>query len=125
MTRSELIQILAARSPGLTASDVSAAVKVLLGAMADSLEAGERIEIRGFAAFSTHLRKPRVARNPKTGERVEVPAKRAVHFKPGRELRERVAFNCQATLADSQSLQVAAPFSPHSRTHQRETAIAD
>lgn len=99
MTRAELIQILAAKPPGLTASDVSAAVKVLLGAMTDALEAGERIEIRGFAAFSTHLRKPRVARNPKTGERVEVPAKRAIHFKPGLELRESVALDHQASVA--------------------------
>ena len=125
MTRSELIQILAAKSPGLTASDVSAAVKVLLETMADSLEAGERIEIRGFATFSTHLRKPRLARNPKTGEGVKVPAKRAVHFKPGRELRERVAFNCQATFADSQSLATAASFSTDTSVHQGETAIAD
>lgn len=125
MTRSELIRTLAARSPTLTAADVSAVVGVILDAMAETLEIGGRIEIRGFAAPSTHLRKPRVARNPKTGEQVEVPAKRAVHFKPGRELRERVAFNCQATLADSQSLATAVSFSPHTSTHQRETAIAD
>lgn len=90
MTRSDLIDLLTARFPMLTSADVAAAVKAILGAMTEALEEGERIEIRGFGSFSTSIRPPRVGRNPKTGATVEVPAKHAVHFKPGLELRERV-----------------------------------
>ena len=101
MTRSELIETLAATFRTLTTADVSESVRVILGAMGDTLENGERIEIRGFGAFSTNLRSPRVGRNPKTGESVEVPAKRAIHFKPGLELRERVTMGLQGPLAAS------------------------
>lgn len=65
-------------------------MKNLLDQMSDVLAAGERIEIRGFGSFSLHVRSPRVGRNPRTGEKVTVPAKVTPHFKPGKELRERV-----------------------------------
>jgi integration host factor subunit beta len=92
MTGSELAARLAARIPELTAADTELVVKAILFAMAGALArgGGGRVEIRGFGSFSTSLRPPRVARNPKTGVAVAVPAKYMVRFKPGRELRERV-----------------------------------
>jgi len=91
MTKSELIEILTRRQPHLKAEDVDLAVKALLEMMAGSLSQGDRIEIRGFGSFSLHYRPPRVGRNPKTGESVALPAKHVPHFKPGKELRERVS----------------------------------
>ncbi|EKE76684.1 integration host factor subunit beta [Gallaecimonas xiamenensis] len=90
MTKSELIESLTAKYADLPARDLELAVKEILEQMANTLEAGERIEIRGFGSFSLHYRAPRVGRNPKTGESVELPAKQVPHFKPGKELRERV-----------------------------------
>lgn len=90
MTRSELIEALAARFPQLTVQDAEVAVKELLDAISDALINGQRIEIRGFGSFSLNYRPPRTGRNPKTGERVEVAAKYVPHFKPGKELRDRV-----------------------------------
>lgn len=90
MTKSELIERLSARHPQLVAKDADLAVKTILDAMADALAVGTRIEIRGFGSFSLNERPPRVGRNPKSGEKVLVPAKRVPHFKAGKELRERV-----------------------------------
>lgn len=90
MTKSELIESLTAKYADLPARDLELAVKEILEQMANTLEAGERIEIRGFGSFSLHYRAPRVGRNPKTGDSVELPAKQVPHFKPGKELRERV-----------------------------------
>ncbi len=90
MTRSELIDSLAARFPQLTAQDAEVAVKELLDALTGALIQGQRIEIRGFGSFSLNYRPPRTGRNPKTGEKVDVPAKYVPHFKPGKELRDRV-----------------------------------
>ncbi|MCX8087566.1 MAG: integration host factor subunit beta [Rhodocyclaceae bacterium] len=90
MTKSELIARLAERFPQLLAKDADLAVKMLLDAMTEALARGERIEIRGFGSFSLNYRPPRIGRNPKTGEKVEVPAKYVPHFKAGKELRERV-----------------------------------
>jgi len=90
MTKSELIERLSARHPQLVAKDADLAVKTILDAMAEALAAGHRIEIRGFGSFSLNVRPPRVGRNPKSGEKVAVPAKRVPHFKAGKELRERV-----------------------------------
>ena len=90
MTRSELIEALAARFPQLTIQDADVAVKELIEAISQALESGQRIEIRGFGSFSLNYRAPRTARNPKTGEQVEVPGKYVPHFKPGKELRDRV-----------------------------------
>lgn len=90
MTKSELIEILSRKQSHLPAKDVELAVKTVLEYMAQTLASGERIEIRGFGSFSLHYRPPRVGRNPKTGEAVELESKYVPHFKPGKELRERV-----------------------------------
>ena len=90
MTKSQLIANLAARHTQLVAKDAELAVKMILDAMAQSLAEGQRIEIRGFGSFSLNYRPPRVGRNPKSGEKVQVPAKHVPHFKAGKELRERV-----------------------------------
>ena len=90
MTRSELIARLAERYPQLVAKDAEFAVRTILEAMAHTLADGHRIEIRGFGSFALSHRPPRVGRNPKSGEKVMVPGKRVPHFKPGKELRERV-----------------------------------
>lgn len=90
MTKSELIERIVARQSQLPAKDVELAVKTMLENMAHSLASGERIEIRGFGSFSLHYRAPRIGRNPKTGEPVGLAGKYVPHFKPGKELRERV-----------------------------------
>jgi integration host factor subunit beta len=74
----------------LQLSDVEAAVNCLLKHMADALVQGERIEIRGFGGLDLRYRPPRIARNPKTGEAITLPTKVVLHFKPGKELRDRV-----------------------------------
>ncbi|MCW8834608.1 MAG: integration host factor subunit beta [Colwellia sp.] len=90
MTKSELIEKLADNLSHLSAKDVEQSIKEILELMAQSLSKGDRIEIRGFGSFSLHYRAPRVGRNPKTGESVELSGKYVPHFKPGKELRERV-----------------------------------
>jgi integration host factor subunit beta len=90
MTKSELINTLAEKLRHLEQADVELAVKQVLEQMAGVLAEGGRIEIRGFGSFSLHYRPPRVGRNPKTGEAVALPGKYVPHFKPGKELRERV-----------------------------------
>ena len=90
MTKSELIEIIERKQKHLPAKDVELAVKHLLEIMSDSLSGGNRIEIRGFGSFSLHYRPPRLGRNPKTGEAVALSGKHVPHFKPGKDLRERV-----------------------------------
>lgn len=90
MTKSELIEIISAKQKHLPAKDVELAVKQILEIMSDALATGERIEIRGFGSFSLHFRPPRQGRNPKTGEAVALAGKYVPHFKPGKDLRERV-----------------------------------
>ena len=90
MIKSELITILAEKQPHLQKDDVEAAVNCMLELMADTLTQGERIEIRGFGCFNLHTRPPRQARNPKTGESVPLTAKVAIHFKPGKDFKNRV-----------------------------------
>lgn len=90
MTKSELIERIAMHQTQLPPRDVELAVKTILEQMADTLSSGERIEIRGFGSFSLHYRAPRKGRNPKTGESVQLMGKYVPHFKPGKELRERV-----------------------------------
>ena len=91
MTRSELIERLARRFPELSVTDTQAAVSGIVDAIAGTLASGCRVEIRGFGSFSVRFRPPRLGRNPKTGTLVSVPAKAVPHFKPGLDLRERVA----------------------------------
>lgn len=95
MTKSELMirlaEVFAAKSGNqLQAKDVEYSVKVLVDTLTRSLAKGQRIEIRGFGSFDLNHRPARMGRNPKTGEKVEVPEKFVPHFKPGKELRERV-----------------------------------
>ncbi|MDD5389053.1 MAG: integration host factor subunit beta [Gallionellaceae bacterium] len=92
MTKSELIARLAERHPHLVAADAELAVKTIIDAMVNSLVEGERIEIRGFGSFSLNFRPPRLGRNPKTGDKVQVAGKYVPHFKAGKELRDRVDF---------------------------------
>ena len=90
MTKSELIDRLAEQQQLLAHVDVELGVKAILEQMSASLADGDRIEIRGFGSFSLHYRAPRLGRNPKTGDAVALPGKYVPHFKPGKELRERV-----------------------------------
>ena len=112
MTKSELIErIVAAQarssSAQLNGKDVEFAVKTMLEQMSQTLASGDRIEIRGFGSFSLHYRAPRIGRNPKTGESVGLSGKHVPHFKPGKELRDRV----NATLQADSSEQGSAPSS--------------
>lgn len=93
MTKSELIEKLSRKQAQLAYKDVELAVKTILEQMSQALATGQRIEIRGFGSFSLHFRPPRVGRNPKTGESVSLDGKHVPHFKPGKELRERVNIN--------------------------------
>ncbi|MEW7975943.1 MAG: integration host factor subunit beta [Candidatus Sedimenticola endophacoides] len=90
MTKSELIEVIAREQGHLAYRDIELAVKCMLEQMSQALATGERIEIRGFGSFSLHYRPPRQGRNPKTGESVALSGKYVPHFKPGKELRERV-----------------------------------
>jgi integration host factor subunit beta len=90
MTKSELIDRIAVKQTQLSPKDVELAVKAVLEYMSQVLAEGGRIEIRGFGSFSLHYRVPRVGRNPKTGTPVALSGKYVPHFKPGKELRDRV-----------------------------------
>ena len=90
MVKSEFVRALNEKLPGSQLDDMEAAVNCLLKHMADALVQSERIEIRGFGSFNLHHRLPRSARNPKTGEMFQLPEKVAVHFKPGKEMKDRV-----------------------------------
>jgi integration host factor subunit beta len=103
MTKSELIELITQRQSQLSHKDIDLAVKTILEHMAHSLEQGERIEIRGFGSFSLHHRPPRKGRNPKTGAPVDLPEKYVPHFKPGKELRDRV--NLAAAKANTRAAQ--------------------
>lgn len=93
MTKSDLIDILAGKQSQLSYSDIEKGVNIVLEYMSQSLALGERIEVRGFGSFSLHYREPRTGRNPKTGELVSLHSKYVPHFRPGKELRERVNNN--------------------------------
>ena len=90
MVKSELVQVLKEKLPELQQRDVELAVNCILAQMSDAIAKGDRIEVRGFGSFDLHHRAPRIGRNPKTGESLSLPAKVAVHFKPGKEMRDRV-----------------------------------
>ncbi len=90
MTKSELIELLADRQKYLSVRDIDTSVKLMLDELITAMSRGERVEIRGFGSFSLNYRKPRVGRNPKSGESVSLDSKYVPHFKPGKELRERV-----------------------------------
>ena len=90
MTRSDLVEELAARFGQLTHKDAEFAVKTILDAVGEALVKGHRSEIRDFGSFSVNHRPPRIGRNPRSGEVVAIPEKRVPHFKPGKALREAV-----------------------------------
>ena len=90
MTKSELIDRIAGKQAQLSSKDVELAIKSILEYMSQMLSEGGRIEIRGFGSFSLHYRVPRIGRNPKTGSPVALSGKYVPHFKPGKELRDRV-----------------------------------
>ena len=90
MTKSELIDRIAGKQAQLSSKDVELAIKSILEYMSQILSEGSRIEIRGFGSFSLHYRVPRIGRNPKTGSPVALSGKYVPHFKPGKELRDRV-----------------------------------
>ena len=108
MTRSDLVEELAARFAQLTHRDAEHAVKAILDAVAEALVRGHRVEIRGFGSFSVNRRAPRIGRNPRSGERVEISEKRVPHFKPGKALREAVDKRT-AELAEEKARAGAAP----------------
>ncbi|AWP53821.1 TPA: integration host factor subunit beta [Haemophilus influenzae] len=90
MTKSELIAKLLAKQPTLPAKEIENMVKDILEFISQSLENGDRVEIRGFGSFSLHHRQPRLGRNPKTGDSVNLSAKSVPYFKAGKELKARV-----------------------------------
>ncbi|HYD81816.1 MAG TPA: integration host factor subunit beta [Paucimonas sp.] len=114
MTKSELIACLAARYPQLPAKDVEYVVNTLLDAMTACLVNGQRIEVRGFGRFSLNSRPSRIGRNPKSGDKVVVPGKLVPHFKPGKELRERV---------DAKARQAAPSVQPNQSPDQAVSSI--
>ena len=107
MTKSELIESLVKKQSQLGYRDVELAVKTMLEHMGQTLATGERIEIRGFGSFSLHYRPPRVGRNPKSGDPVSLPAKYVPHFKPGKELRERVNNGAGTTIRPAETGEAA------------------
>ena len=98
MTKSELIEKISSSQDQLPPKDVELAVRMILENMALTLSNNQRVEIRGFGSFSLHYREPRRGRNPKTGDAVELTGKYVPHFKPGKELRERVNLGLQMGL---------------------------
>jgi integration host factor subunit beta len=90
VTKSELIELLTKKQTHLAYKDVELAIKYILEQMSCSLASGGRIEVRGFGSFTLHYRAPRMGRNPKTGDSVSLSGKYVPHFKPGKELRDRV-----------------------------------
>lgn len=103
MTRSDLVEELAARFAQLTQRDAEFAVKAILDAMNDALARGHRIEIRGFGSFSVTHRPPRMGRNPRSGESVAIPEKRVPHFKPGKALRQTVDLRTDVMVQSAQT----------------------
>ncbi len=90
MIKSELVNVLNDKLPELQKKEVELALNVILGQLENALVSGERIEIRGFGSFNCRQRPARIARNPKSGEAVNLSAKVTIHFKPGKEMRDRV-----------------------------------
>jgi integration host factor subunit beta len=98
MTKSELVMRISERNPHLYQRDVERIVSTIFEEITGALTRGDRVELRGFGAFSVKGRNARVGRNPRTGESVDVDAKRVPYFKPGKEMRERL--NLQEVTAE-------------------------
>ncbi len=103
MNRSDLIERIAQKHEQLPPKDVEWAVKMMIGHLSQALTNGTRIEIRGFGSFSLRHRVPRTGRNPKTGQAIGLPSRYIPHFKPGKELRERVNAAYQQETASATS----------------------
>ncbi|MDO4769906.1 MAG: integration host factor subunit beta [Brachymonas sp.] len=108
MTRSDLVDALAAQFNQLPHRDAEMVVKTILDSMAEALANGHRIEIRGFGSFTISHRPARTGRNPRSGEAVHIPEKRVPHFKPGKALREAVDYPQAGEAGRSESEQGAA-----------------
>ncbi len=93
MTRSELIENIAKKNPNLMISEIEKIVSVIFASMTAALAKGQRVEFRGFGVFSIHRRAPRVAQNPRTGEKVKIGNRNIVHFRVGKELHEKMNEN--------------------------------
>ena len=93
INKKELIEIIANEQEQLPYKDIELAIKTIIESMIDSLKKGKRIEIRGFGSFSLRYRKSRIGRNPKSGESVNIDERYVPHFKPGKDLKERVKTN--------------------------------
>ena len=93
INKKDLIEIIAKEQDQLPYRDIELSVKTIIESMVNSLKKGERIEIRGFGSFSLRYRKPRVGRNPKSGQSVNIEERYVPHFKPGKNLKERVKQN--------------------------------
>src|SRR5258705_849407 len=105
MTKAELVEEVA-RAAELNKRDAEVIVETVFGAIIDALHKGEKVELRGFGSFRTRERGPRRGRNPKTGEPVDVPAKRVPYFKPGKELKE---YFTESPAAAGEAAAAAAP----------------
>jgi integration host factor subunit beta len=90
MVRSELARLIADENPGFAPRDIEATITTFFGEISRRLESGGRVELRGFGAFSTRARGSRGGRNPRTGSAVEIPSKRVLHFKPGKDMHDRL-----------------------------------
>ncbi|MBL4868471.1 MAG: integration host factor subunit beta [Pseudomonadales bacterium] len=115
LTKSELIELVAEKQTQLSAKDVELAVKTMIEEMSQTLATGGRIEIRGFGSFSLHFREPRTGRNPKTGEAVDLQGKYVPHFKPGKELRDRVNSSMEEEVKTSGAIAEAGEGRPNIR----------
>ncbi len=93
MTRSELIESIAKKNPNLLLSDIERIVSVIFSSMTSALAKGDRVEFRGFGVFSIHKRSPRIAQNPRTGDKVKIGNRNIVHFRVGKELHEKMNEN--------------------------------
>ena len=90
MTKSELIKKLAAKHSNLTEQEIESLVSLILSEISNTLISGDRVELRGFGAFSIRTREARKARNPRTGETVEVGERKSIYYRPGKELKEQI-----------------------------------
>lgn len=93
MTRSELIETIAKKNPNLLLSEIERIVSVIFSSITEALVKGDRVEFRGFGVFSIHKREPRIAQNPRTGDKVKIGDRNIVHFKVGKELHDKLNEN--------------------------------
>ena len=93
VTRSELIESIAKKNPNLLLSEIEKIVSVIFSSMTGALARGDRVEFRGFGVFSIHKRAPRIAQNPRTGDKVQIGNRNIVHFRVGKELHEKMNEN--------------------------------